>query len=326
MKIVISEPIYLNDEYQSRLKALGDLKAYDSVPTSDEEFVKEIKDADIVIAGRYGFSAESIRQAPRLKMIALWQTGYDNVDLPAATSRGVVVSNVHNYAFDTVAEFAFALALNLLRKVDKADMNLRRGMFDWRRYVGKELMSKTLGVIGLGSIGKRVVQIAHGFNMNVLSVTAHPNPERARGLGIKFVDLDTLLAESDIISLHVPLTPETEHMIGAAEFARMKPTAVLINTARGKIVDERALVEALRDKKIAGAGLDVFEKEPLPMDSPLLKLDNVVLTPHIAFLSEESIEECTRVTIENAEMFVKGRPQNVVNPAVLAKKPQESIA
>ncbi|BAI61339.1 glycerate dehydrogenase [Methanocella paludicola SANAE] len=326
MKIVISEPIYLTDEYRRRLEALGDLRAYDSVPTSDEDFVSRIKDAEIVIAGRYGFSGESIRRAPGLKMIALWQTGYDNVDLAAATARGVVVSNVHNYAFDTVAEFAFALALNLLRKVDKADLNLRRGLFDWRRYVGEELMGKTLGVIGLGSIGRRVVQIAHGFNMSVLSVTAHPDPERARALGVKFVSLDTLLAESDVVSLHVPLTPETEHMIGAAQLARMKPTAILINTARGKIVDEKALVEALREKRIAGAGLDVFETEPLPMDSPLLKLDNVVLTPHIAFLSKESIDECTRVTMENVEMFVKGRPQNVVNQAVLAKKAEEGLA
>ncbi len=325
MKIVISEPIYLNDEYRGRLKAMGDIKDYDSVPASDEEFATRIKDADIVIAGRYGFSAESISKAPRLGMIALWQTGYDNVDLPAATSRGVVVSNVHNYAFDTVAEFAFALALNLLRKVDKADMNLRRGMFDWRRYVGKELMGKTIGVIGLGSIGRRVVQIAHGFNMNVLSVTAHPSPERAKELGVKFVDLDTLLMGSDIVSLHVPLTPETEHMLSASELARMKPTAVLINTARGKIVDESALVEALKEKRIAGAGLDVFEKEPLPMDSPLLKMDNVVLTPHIAFLSEESIDECTRITVENVEAFIKGRPQNVVNPAVIPKRTLQNI-
>jgi phosphoglycerate dehydrogenase-like enzyme len=326
LKIVISEPIYLPDEYKERLRAMGDLRAYDTMPSSDEEFVRRIKDAEIVIAGRYGFSGESIRQAPKLKMISLWQTGYDNVDLEVATARGVVVSNVHNYAFDTVAEFAFALALNLLRKVDKADMNLRRGLFDWRRYVGEELMGKTLGVIGLGSIGRRVVQLAHGFNMNVLSVTAHPSPERSHALGVKFVSLDTLLAESDIVSLHVPLTPATKHMIGASQLARMKPTAVLINTARGKVVDERALVDALRDKRIAGAGLDVFETEPLPKDSPLLELDNVVLTPHIAFLSKESIDECTRVTVENVEMFVKGRPQNVVNQAVLAKRAQESIA
>jgi phosphoglycerate dehydrogenase-like enzyme len=326
LRIVISEPVYLPAEYRDRLRALGSLKAHDSMPASDEEFVRRIKDADIVIAGRYGFSGESIRQARRLKMIALWQTGYDNVDLDAATKRGVVVSNVHDYAHDTVAEFAFALALNLLRKVDKADMNLRKGIFDWRLYVGEELMGKTLGVIGLGSIGRRVVQIAHGFNMHVLSVTAHPSPERAKELGVEFTDLDALMARSDVVSLHVPLTPETEHMIGAAQLGRMKPTAVLINTARGKIVDENALVEALREKRIAGAGLDVFETEPLPMNSPLLELDNAVLTPHIAFLSKESVDECTRVTVENVEMFIEGRPQNVVNRGVLAKRAQESTA
>jgi D-3-phosphoglycerate dehydrogenase len=162
-----------------------------------------------------------------------------------------------------------------------------------------------------------VIQIAHGFNMNVLSVTAHPSPERAKALGIKFVDLDTLLSESDIVTLHVPLTPQTEHMIGAQELAKMKPTAILINTARGKVVDEAALIEALKEKKIAGAGLDVFEKEPLSMDSPLLEMHNVVLTPHIAFLSEESLDECTYISIENVEMFTKGNPQNVVNPEVL---------
>ena len=150
--------------------------------------------------------------------------------------------------------------------------------------------------------------------MNVLSVTAHPSHERAQALEVKFVDLDTLLSESDIVTLHVPLTPETEHMISAKEMAKMKSTAILINTSRGKVVDEVALIEVLRDKKIAGTRLDVFEKEPLPTDSPLLKMDNVVLTPHIAFLSEESLDECTYMSIENVEMFIRGKPQNVVNP------------
>ena len=160
-------------------------------------------------------------------------------------------------------------------------------------------MSKIIGVLGTGDIGKRVIQIAHGFNMNVLSVTAHPSPERAQALGVKFVDIDTLLSESDIVTLHVPLTPETEHMISTQELTKMKSTAILINTARGNVIDEAALIEALREKKIAGAGLDVFEKEPLPTDSPLLKMDNVVLTPHIGFLSEESLDECTYMSIEN---------------------------
>ena len=318
MKIVIADPIFLPEEYKSRLEALGELEVYDSVPSSLDEFVGRIKDAEIVVVGRYGVSAEAFRHAPSLKLISLWQTGYDNIDLEAANKQSVIVSNVPNYAFDSVAEFTFALALNLLRKVQVADMNLRKGKFNWRYYIGNELMSKTLGVLGTGNIGKRVIQIAHGFNMNVLSTTAHPSPEKAKKLGVKFVDLETLLTESDIVTLHLPLTPNTEHMIGASQLAKMKSTAILINTARGKIIDETALVEALRVMKIAGAGLDVFEREPLPLDSPLLELGNVVLTPHIAFLSEESIDECTYVCVENVEMFAKGQPQNVVNPRKLA--------
>jgi phosphoglycerate dehydrogenase-like enzyme len=318
MKIVVVDPIFLPEEYGARLSALGDLDVYDSVPSSSDEFVERIKDAEVVIVGRYGFNAKAFHSASKLKMISLWQTGYDNVDLTAADEHGVIVSNVPNYAFDSVAEFTFALALNLMRKVHAADMNLRKGKFDWRYHIGNELMSKTLGVLGTGNIGKRVIQIAHGFNMNVLSNTAHPNPETAKKLGVKFVDLETLLSESDIVTLHLPLTPKTNHMIGASELARMKTTSILINTARGKIIDEKALVEALRTKKIAGAGLDVFEKEPLSLDSPLLKLENVVLTPHIAFLSEESIDECTYICVENVEMFVAGKPQNVVKPRVPA--------
>ncbi len=317
MKIVIADPIFLTEEYIKRLKALGELEIYDNVPTSQDEFIERIKDAEVLIVGRYGVDAKALNSALKLRMITLWQTGFDNVDMEAATERRVIVSNVPNYAFDAVAEFVFALSLDLLRRVRLADMNLRKGIFNWKYYVGNQLMSKTIGVLGTGDIGKRVIQIAHGFNMNVLSVTAHPSHERAQALGVKFVDLDTLLSESDIVTLHVPLTPETEHMISAKELAKMKSTAILINTSRGKVVDEAALIEALRDKKIAGAGLDVFEKEPLPTDSPLLKMDNVVLTPHIAFLSEESLDECTYMSIENVEMFIKGKPQNVVNPLVL---------
>ncbi len=165
-----------------------------------------------------------------------------------------------------------------------------------------------------------MIQIGHGFNMKVLSVTAHPSPEKEKELGIKFVDLDTLLSESDILTLHLPLTPSTEGMIGERELAKMKQTAILINTARGRIIDEEALVNALLEKRIAGAGLDVFEKEPLPKDSLLLSLDNVVLTPHIAFLTEESIEECTYVCVKNVEMFMEGKAQNVVNPEMISKK------
>lgn len=319
VKIVISDPVYLPEEYRKRLGALGNLKVFDSIPSSVEEHISRVKDADIVIVGRYGFSKEAFHASRNLRMVSVWQTGYDHINIETATEQGIIVSNVPDYAFDSVAEMVFSLVLNLMRKVHIADSRLREGNFDWRDYIGNQLMGKTMGVIGTGSIGEKVIQIAHGFNMNVLSVTGHPSEEKARKLGIKFVDIDTLIAESDIVTLHVPLTPSTEKMIGAKELAKMKKSAILINTARGKVVDETALVEALKRKEIRGAGLDVFEKEPLQADHPLTGLENVVLTPHIAFLSEESLEECTYVCVENVEKFVAGRPQNIVNPEALAE-------
>lgn len=317
MKIVVSDSIFLPEEYRKKLDALGDLKVFESMPSSIEEFISRVRDADIVLVGRYGFSGKAFNASRNLQMLSVWQTGYDHIDLKAATEKGVIVSNVPDYAFDSVAEMVFALALNLLRKVHVADIRLREGNFDWRHYFGSQIMGKTMGVIGTGSIGSRVIQIAHGFNMNVISVTGHPSEEKARSLGVKFVDLDTLLAEADIVTLHVPLTPSTEKMIGAKELAKMKKSAILINTARGKVVDEAALIEALKEKKIRGAGLDVFEKEPLPLNDPLKALENVVLTPHIAFLTEESLEECTYVCVQNIERFIEGKPQNIVNPEVL---------
>jgi len=319
MEIVVADSIYLPEEYREKLDSLGDLRTFDTMPDSLDEFIGRVGNAEIVIVGRYGFPKEAFLAASNLKMISVWQTGYDHIDIEAANKAGVIVANVPGYAFDAVAELVFAFALSLLRKVHVADRRIREGKFDWKDYVGNQLMGKTIGVLGTGNIGIRVIQIAHGFNMNILSVTRHPNPSKETRLGIKFVNMDDLLRESDIVTLHVPLTPETEKMIGEAELAKMKQTAILINTARGNIVDEDALVKALEEGRIRGAGLDVFEKEPLTMESPLMKLDNVILTPHIAFLSEESLEECTYVCVENVEMFVKGKAQNIVNPEALKK-------
>ncbi len=257
---------------------------------------------------------EAFSAAKNLKIILLWQTGYDHIDIKAAAEKGVIVSNVPDYAFDSVAEMVFALSLNILRKVHLADIGIRKGNLEWRDYIGNQLLGKTIGVIGTGSIGVSVIQIAHGFDVDVILGTGSPSEERkARRLGVKFVDLDTLLKESDIITLHVPLTSSTKNMIGTKELARMKTSAILINTARGKIVDEVALIKALREKQIGGAGLDVFDKEPLPLDSPLMEFENVALTPHIAFLSHESLEECTNVCVQNVETFLEGKPQNTVN-------------
>ena len=318
MKIVVSDPVFLPEEYRKRLEVLGNLTIFENMPSSIDEFVSRVEGADIVIVGRYGFSEKVFLAAKNLKMISVWQTGYDHINIKAATSKGVIVSNVPDYAYDSVAEMVFALILNLMRKVHLADMGLRNGNFDWRNYIGNQLMGKTIGVVGIGSIGTRVIQIAHGFNMNVIAYSDHPSNNEARKLGVKFVDLDTLFKESDVISLHVPLTSETEHMIGTKEFARMKKSAILINTARGKIVDEDALIIALKNKQIGGAGLDVFEREPLPLNSQLLEFENVALTPHVAFLSHESLDECTRVCVQNVEKFIEGKPQNVANPEVIA--------
>jgi phosphoglycerate dehydrogenase-like enzyme len=292
----------------------------ENMPSSIDEFISRVETADIIIVGRYGFSEKTFIAARNLKMISVWQTGYDHIDIKTATKKGVVVSNVPEYAYDSVAEMVFALILNLERKVHLADVGLRNGNFDWRNYIGNQLMGKTIGVVGIGSIGTRVIQIAHGFNMNVIAYAHHPNDKAANNLGVTFtfVDLETLLKEADIISLHVPLTPSTERMIGTRELARMKKSAILINTARGKVIDEDALITALREKQIGGAGLDVFEREPLPLNSPLLEFENVALTPHVAFLSYESLEECTRVCIQNVEKFIEGKPQNVVNPEVIS--------
>lgn len=319
MKIVISDPVFLPEEYRKRLETLGDLKNFDGIPSSLEELISRIKDADIVmLGGRYGFPKDAFDASPNLKMISICQTGYNIIDIEAANEKGVIVSNVPGYATDSVAELVFALALDLMRKVRIVDSKLREGNFDWRDNIGNQLMGKTIGVIGTGSIGERVIRIAHCFNMNVISFTGHPDEEKARKLGVKFVDLDTLLAESDIVTLHVPLTPSTEKMIGAKELAKMKKSAILINTARGKVVDEAALIKALQEKQIRGAGLDVFEKEPLPADNSLTGLENVVLTPHIGFVTQEALEKAISICIANIEKYIDGEPQNVVNPEAIA--------
>ncbi len=320
----MADPVILPENCKRKLGTLGELEVFNSMPASVDDYNDRIKDAEILLVGKAPISREVLQHASSLKIICVCHTGYDNVDLEAATARSVIVSNVPDYASEAVAEFVFALALDLMRKIEIADVMAHKGEFNDRYYLHSQLLAgKTIGVIGAGNIGKRVMQIAHSFKMNVISSTARPDSERGKELGVKFMPLDNLLTESDIVTLHIPLTPETEHMIGPRELELMKPTAILINTSRGKIVNEEALIDTLRNKKIAGAALDVFEKEPLSLNSPLMKLDNLVLTPHIAYLSEETTDKCANILTENVEMFLKGKPQNVVNPDVLKKGLQQ---
>jgi D-3-phosphoglycerate dehydrogenase len=222
-----------------------------------------------------------------------------------------VVTHVPGYATEAVAEHVFALLLATVRKLRLADEHVRKGEFDWRPFTGRELAGKTLGIIGTGLIGCRVAEIAKAFKMQILAFDKYPNSKKVEEIGMKYVDLHTLLKESDFLTLHVTLTSETEKMIGKKEINIMKKGAVIINTSQGKVIDEKALIQSLKSGKISYAGLDVFEEEPPQKNNPLFKLDNTVLSPHIGFHTIEAAKRCTDVCIDNVLKFVEGHQQNV---------------
>lgn len=265
--------------------------------------------------------ADVIERLEGVRVIANVAVGYDNIDVPAATTRGILVTNTPDVLTETTADFAFALLMASARRVVEAHAFVHSGQ--WSRWlidllVGQDIHHRTLGVFGMGRIGQAFARRARGFAMKVLyadSVALAPEVESE--LAARRVSKEELLRESDFVSLHVPLMPETKHFIGAAELALMKPTAILLNTARGPVVDEAALVEALREKRIAGAGLDVFEEEP-KVHPGLLELTNVTLAPHIASASVATRRRMSEMAVENALAVVQGqRPPNLLNPEAL---------
>ncbi len=265
---------------------------------------------------------EAVLSTPGLEIVANVAVGFDNIDVPAATRNGVMATNTPGVLTDTTADFAFALMIAAARRVAEADRFLRAGRFGgWAidMLLGQDLWGATLGLVGVGRIGGAVARRARGFDMRVLYTDAVPlAPEVERDLGAARVELDELLREADFVSLHVPLTPDTHHLIGAAQLARMKRTAVLVNTSRGPVVDEAALADALRDGRIFGAGLDVYEREP-EVHPGLLVLDRAVLTPHIASGSVRTRSEMSALAVRNLLAGLRGeRPPNLINPEVLA--------
>ena len=265
------------------------------------------------------FTPQVIASASSLRVIARTGVGYDEIDVPAATRNGVLVLTTPGLNSNAVADTAMALLLSLVRDVVRNDKNMRKG--EWRdpTRMGPELWSKTLGIIGLGSIGKRVARRATGFDIRVLAYDIVQDPEFAERHGVTYVDKEQLLAESDFISLHTPLNSDTRNIIDAQAISLMKPTAYLVNTSRGGVVDEPALYEALVDRRIAGAGLDVFVNEP-PVGTPLIELDNVVLTPHLAGLSPEATQVVNYTCVRNVVAILNGEPPEagmVRNPEVL---------
>jgi glyoxylate reductase len=252
-----------------------------------------------------------LAQCPRLKVVANVAVGYDNIDVAAATRRGIVVTNTPGALTDATADFAWALLLAVVRRVVEADAYVRAGRFGgWKMMAlhGGDLAGRTLGIAGFGRIGAAVARRGRGFGMHVIYTNARRAPAALEAAcDARFVDKATLLASSDVLSLHLPLTASTRHFLGAAEFACMKPSAYLVNTARGPVVDEAALVTALREGAIAGAGLDVFEREPA-VDPALLTMDNVVLAPHIASATVETRTKMALIAAENVLAVLGGRP------------------
>jgi glyoxylate reductase len=266
--------------------------------------------------------AEVFNAAPRLKIVSQLAVGYDNIDIPEATKRGIYVTNTPEVLTDTTADFAWALLMALARRVIEADKYVRTGQWKvgWHpdMMTGRDIYNATIGVVGAGRIGYAVAKRATGFSMKILFYDVVPRPEIEKDFGAKKVDLDTLLKESDFVSIHVPLMKETQHLINEQKLKLMKKTAYLINNSRGPVVDEKALYKALKEGWIAGAGLDVFEQEPTPVDNPLLKLDNVAVAPHISSASIETRSKMGEMVAENLVAFFEGKkPPNLLNADVM---------
>ena len=263
---------------------------------------------------------ETVLSTPGLKIVSNVAVGFDNIDVPAATSHKVMVTNTPGVLDDATADFAFTLIMATARRIVEADSFTRQGKFrGWAidMMLGADVHGATLGLIGVGRIGRGVAHRAKGFNMRVLYYDPHPLPPDAeQELGAARVDMGRLLAESDFVSVHVPLTQETHHLLSTPQFGQMKRTAILINTSRGPVVDEAALVEALNAKKIAGAGLDVYEREPA-VHPGLIPMPNVVLAPHIASATVSTRSEMSAMAARNMATAVRGgRPPNLLNPEV----------
>jgi len=288
-------------------------------PPPREELLRRAAGADALLTLLTDrIDAALLDAAPRLRIVSNMAVGYDNIDLKAASARGVLVSNTPGVLTETTADFAFALLLAAARRVVEGDRLARGG--GWRTWhpsflLGQDVHGATLGIVGLGAIGQAIARRARGFDMSLLYVDRQRRAELEAELEARFVPLETLLRESDFVSLHVPLTAETRHLIGHRELSLMKPSAILINTSRGGVVDQTALYQALASRAIAGAGLDVAEAEPVPAGDPLLDLDNLTLTPHVGSASVATRARMADMAADAILCVLRGeRPANLVNP------------
>ena len=317
MNIVILDGYSANpgDLSWKELEELGTLTVYDR--TKSDETVARAADAEIVLTNKVILNSEVIAQLPRLKYIGVLATGYNVVDIKAAHERGIIVTNVPAYSTESVAQMVFAHLLTVTNRTEHYAIQNRDGRwssnpdFCYWDFPHMELAGKTFGVVGLGNIGLRVAQIAHAFGMKVKAVTS--KVQSTLPVGIEKVSLEELLATADVLSLHCPLTDSTRHMINAATLQQMKPSAILINTGRGPLVDDQAVADALAKGAIAAYCADVVTVEPPRPDNPLLQQPNAFITPHIAWASMEARVRLLKVAIDNVRLFLNGQPQNVIS-------------
>ncbi|MBI5280830.1 MAG: phosphoglycerate dehydrogenase [Candidatus Solibacter usitatus] len=314
MKILVAEPMS-----PAAVALLQKQAGWDVVVSNPKEYEPHLADCDaLLVRSAVKVKAETLARAPKLRVIGRAGVGVDNVDLPAATAAGVLVMNTPGGNAVSVAEHTLALMLGLARMVPEASASTLSGKWEKKKFLGNELRGKTLGVVGLGNIGQEVVRRALGFEMRIIASDPYVTPQTAADLGVELVSLESLMAESDYISLHVALTPETKAMINASSIAKMKDGVRIINCARGELIDQDALTAALQSQKAAGAGLDVFTPEPLPEGHDLLKCPHLIATPHIAGSTEEAQEIVgIRIVEQLVEYLKNGVAINAVNmPAV----------
>ncbi|MBA2723238.1 MAG: D-2-hydroxyacid dehydrogenase [Methylibium sp.] len=305
------------DSLKAKVRKLNFDSAFtEHAKTSVDEVVAKLKGATVAITNKVPLREEALAQLPDLKMIAVAATGYDVVDVAACKKRGIAVANIRNYAVHTVPEHAFALILALRRNIIAYRQDVENGVWQksdqfcfFTHDIG-DLFGATLGIIGEGALGQGTAKIARGFGMKVLFAD-HAPPKME---GVEFTPMEQVLAESDVISLHCPLTPDTKNIIGIEQFRKMKRNALLINTARGGLVDEAALIQALEESLIAGAGFDVLTTEPPKNGHPLLDVrrPNFILTPHVAWASDGAMQFLADQLIDNIELWVAGKPQHLV--------------
>ncbi len=297
----------------ARFAPYGEVEVYTDRPGDSAEQLRRLRSAQILLnsRGAVKWSGELLQQLPDLRFITVFGIGTDAVDLETARRQGIVVCNIPGKTAPVVAEHAFGLMLACAKRVVFQGDELRAGRWG-TRVDNVYLNGKTLGVVGVGNIGARMAALGRAIGMRVLAWTFHPSPARAAQLGVEFVELDDLLAQSDVVSLHLGLTDQSRGIIGARELGLMKRGALLVNAGRGPLVDEPALIAALESGHLGGAGLDVFTQEPLPPDAPILRTPHVTLTPHNADSTPEGLHFLNVGAVDNAIAFLEGRPQNVV--------------